>query len=136
MFSEQGVQVLTDLSQELNQAAATLEKWQQQLSANDPNNDVVSHLIGRLTGQALTVQTQAVELALAIQDEALDSIKVATVYLRKRAGVIADVNTGISIFGGLAALGAAIIAGNPSGSVSAASTLIALIGPVKGRPPA
>lgn len=131
MANDQDVQILTDLSEELNQAAARLEKWQQLLSANDPNNDVVSHLIGRLAEQALTVQTQAVELALAIQDDALESVKAATVYLRKRADSIADVNTGIAICGGLVALGAAIIAGNPGGSVSAASTLIALIGSVK-----
>jgi UPF0288 family protein (methanogenesis marker protein 3) len=136
MADEQDVKVLTDLSRELNQAAATLEKLQQELSANDPDNDVVSHLIGRLTEQALTVQTQAVELALAMQDKALQSVKVATVYLRKKAGVITDVNTGISIFGGLVALGAAITAGNPGGCVSAASTLIALIGSVKSGQPA
>lgn len=135
MDNDQGVQVLSDLSQELNGAAQSLGKWQQQLSANDPENDVVSHLIGRLMEQAMTVQTEAVGLALKIQATALGSVKVATAYLRRTATDIADVNTGISIFGGLVALGAAVIAGSPQGSVSAASTLIALIGTAKtGRP--
>lgn len=128
MDTDQDVQVLTDLSQELNGAARSMQKWQQKLSANDPENDVVSHLIGSLAEQALTVQTEAVGLALKIQATALGSVRVATTYLRRKATDIADVNTGISIFGGLLALGAAVIAGNPQGSVSAASTLIALIG--------
>ena len=132
MVSDQDVQVLIDLANDLNQAGAALVNLQGNLSPTDTNNDVVSHLIGTLSEQAFTLQNHAMALALALQSKALGSVKVATAYLKGQATIISDVNTGISIFGGLTALGAAIIAGNPSGAISAASTLIGLVGAVKG----
>lgn len=135
MVSSQDVQVLIDLANELNQAATELSQLQDKMSANDPDNDVVSHLIGTLVQQAFTLQNSAVSAALAIQGNALTSVGVATGYLKRQAAFISDVNTAISIVGGLTALAASIIAGDANGSLSAASTLIGLIGATNAATP-
>ncbi len=135
-MSQQDVQVLLDLATELNKSATVLTDLQSTMSPTDPNNDVVSHLIGVLSQQSYTVQNAAVAEALALQGSALSSVRAATTYLKQQAAVIGDVNKGISIAGGLAGLAAAVIAHDPSGAISAASTLIGLIAGGKKSPSA
>ena len=131
MVSDQDAQILTDLTDTLNQAATTLLNLQKGMAPDDPDNDVVSHLIGTLTQQSFTLQNNAIALALAVQGNALTSVKAAMGYLKSQAALMADINTAVSVVGGLAGLAAAIIAHDPGGTLTAASTLIGLIGGAK-----
>jgi hypothetical protein len=127
-------QAFVDMADGLNQVATALRTIQQGLAPTDPDNDILAHLIATLEQQALACENDAVELALAIQGDALASMKAATAYLKQQTAIIGDVNTAISVAGGLAALAAAVLAHDPAGVISAASTLIGLIGAAKASP--